>query len=421
MIPEGWKVVRLGDLESEGKLRFRTGFAQGAYNIAGNGVPQLRPFNVTERGTIDLSEMKFVQEPAPGSTYWVKPQDIIFNNTNSQELVGKTALFGIEGKFVLSNHMTFIRCDERQIDSAWLSWMLFHLWSRGLFAAICRRYVNQANVGLARLRGVSVLLPPLEEQRAIAGVLSTIQRAIEATDKVIAATRKLKASLMRHLFTYGPVPVTEADTVELQETEIGQVPARWRTCTFAEAVTIRSGQVDPKAEPYRSMTHVGPENIEPDSGRIVGAKTAGELNLISGKYLFTPQDVLYSKIRPYLRKAALPTSEGICSADMYALRPRDAVITREYLFYTLLSPAFTQQAISHQARTGIPKINREQLGSITIALPSVADQHAITNALSAADAKEECERRCRDSLQKLYESALRLLMTGQVRAEELAS
>ena len=83
--------------------------------------------------------------------------------------------------------------------------------------------------------------PPLDEQRAIAHILRTVQRAKEATEKVIAATRQLKASLMRHLFTYGPVAFHEADQVRLKETDFGLVPQSWRILALNDCSKVQTG------------------------------------------------------------------------------------------------------------------------------------------------------------------------------------
>lgn len=123
------------------------------------------------------------------------------------------------------------------------------------------------------LHNFPIVLPPLPEQRAIAHVLGGVQQAKASTEKVIAAARELKRSMMAHLFTYGPVPVDEADQVPLKESEAGVVPEHWELERLSDLADIVRGQVDPKTYPYSDMPHVGPENIESGTGRILSTST----------------------------------------------------------------------------------------------------------------------------------------------------
>jgi restriction endonuclease S subunit len=167
-----------------------------------------------------------------------------------------TAYFALTGRYVLSNHMTSIRVLAQDVvDPLWLARKLHYLWHTGLFRSLCRRHVNQASVSLERLKGVVISLPPIEEQRAIAHVLSAIQRAIQATERLIAAAREFKRSLMRHLFTYGPVPLAEAERVPLRDTEIGPMPEHWRIDAIAHIAHLIMGQ-SPPGDTYDS-TAVG--------------------------------------------------------------------------------------------------------------------------------------------------------------------
>jgi len=108
-IPVEWEVVRLGELMRSQRLMAQNGFPCGEHNQQGRGIPHLRPFNVTIQGEIDLETLKYIETHRNVTPYLLKPGDIIFNNTNSEELVGKTAYWDHTGDFVLSNHMTILR------------------------------------------------------------------------------------------------------------------------------------------------------------------------------------------------------------------------------------------------------------------------------------------------------------------------
>jgi type I restriction enzyme S subunit len=227
-LPEEWKEVSLGELYEKKLIRIQNGFPCGNWNDRGIGIPHIRPFNVSDEGKIVFNNLKYVQIERNIERYILQRGDVIFNNTNSEELVGKKASWNNEGKYVLSNHMTIIRIlNHSKINYVFLANYLHKKWFDGLYLGLCRRHVNQASISLARLKQIKIPLPPLSEQRAIANVLSTVQQAKEKTEAVISATKALKKSLMQHLFMYGPVPLAEAEQVPLKQTEIGEVPEEW--------------------------------------------------------------------------------------------------------------------------------------------------------------------------------------------------
>jgi len=156
------------------------------------------------------------------------------------------------------------------------------------------------------------------------------------------------------------------------------------------------------------MIHIGPEDVEEGTGRILHPRTASELGLISGKYHFQPGEVVYSKIRPYLRKVALPSFEGICSADMYPLRANDDSLDSKFLYFWILSEQFTKQAVSHQSRTGIPKINRTQLESTSMPLPPYPEQRAIAHVLRAVQRAKEATEKVSAATRQLKASLMRM-------------
>jgi type I restriction enzyme S subunit len=160
----------------------------------------------------------------------------------------------------------------------------------------------------------------------------------------------------------------------------GNVPAGWAARKFKQVARVREGQVDPEDERYRNLPLFAPNHIESGTGRILDVETATEQGAESGKYLVDPGDVLYSKIRPALRKVALAPSAGLCSADMYPIKPGPELDER-FLFYSMLAEGFFRYSLLESARVAMPKINRDALGACVLLLPLRAEQRAIADFL----------------------------------------
>jgi type I restriction enzyme S subunit len=232
----------------------------------------------------------------------------------------------------------------------------------------------------SRLREWNTLLPSLAEQQKIAECLSSLEGLIAAQARKVDVLKTHKKGLMQQLFP------REGETQPRLRFPEFEDAGEWEEVALGEIVEVASGQVDPKEPPYRDYPQIGSENIESNTGKLVNVKSAVEKGVISGNYLFNENDVLYSKIRPALNKAATPGFTGICSADIYPIRPANDGLLRNHLLYLLLSDKFLEHAIRSSDRGKIPKINREDLLGYVAAIPKPPEQRRIATCLSSLDA-----------------------------------
>jgi type I restriction enzyme S subunit len=231
----------------------------------------------------------------------------------------------------------------------------------------------------SRLCEWRTLLPYPAEQQKIAECLSSVDELLAAQARKVDALKTHKKGLMQQLFP------REGETQPRLRFPEFQNAGEWEEKALAEIVQVASGQVAPTQPPYNGLPQIGSENIESNTGKLVNVKSAGEKGVISGNYLFDENDVLYSKIRPALNKAAAPDFTGICSADIYPIRPANDALLRSYLLYLLLSDKYLEHAIRSSDRGKIPKINREDLLGYVSAIPKPPEQHRIATCLSSLD------------------------------------
>lgn len=134
------------------------------------------------------------------------------------------------------------------------------------------------------------------------------------------------------------------------------------------------------------MTLIAPNHIEPHTGRLLTQESAEDQGADSGKHLVSEGQIIYSKIRPALNKAAIAPSDCLCSADMYALSLKGKSDAR-YALYYMLSRPFYEFVSTFSSRVKMPKVNREEIGDAPWLVPPAYEQSAIADYLDRETAK----------------------------------
>lgn len=250
--------------------------------------------------------------------------------------------------------------------------------------------VGQWDMHYEDFKRIPLPLPTVEEQQHIADSLdqktAEIDEAIAKKQRLIELLKEQKAILINQAVTNGLNP--DAPMRDSGVEWIGEVPEHWAIKKFKYCCRISSGQVDPRKEPYASMPLIAPNHIESSTGLLLEIESAAAQGADSGKYQLKAGDIIYSKIRPALKKACISPVDGLCSADMYVLKPSNMLDSRFLLNY-ILTDAFTLPALDAAMRVAMPKVNRDALGTFPLLLPPVKEQQEIADHIESVNGRAD--------------------------------
>lgn len=404
--PLGWQ---LRSLESLGQ--YINGFAFNERYWSEHGLPIVRIAQITGSQAI----VDRYQGPLSDS-YRLEDGELIFSWSGTLAVVK-----WLGGPAWLNQHL-FKVVAHHGIDCSFL----FHVLQSSVAEMDKKAHGStMKHIKRGELRDFIVKIPIREsEQNKIAQVLDTLDTVIRETEAMIDKLKAVKQGLQHDLLTRGidangELRPAQSEAPHLyKQSPQGWMPKEWDFSSLVSKIDFPEGQVDPRRSPFRDWVLIAPDHIESETGRLICTATANEQQAISGKYVFEAGDVIYSKIRPYLRKAVIATSIGLCSADMYPLRPKHGLISR-YLLAVILGDQFSRFAESVSMRSGFPKINRSEMTEFSMGWPLLDEQLRIVQVLTEADAKQEAAETEYEKMRSVKSGLMDDLLTGRVRVTPL--
>ena len=338
--------------------------------------------------------------------------------------IGRTAIWRDQIKpCYYQNHLHRLRSTLPDIIPIfYMYWMELAFTISRLYGGVGNK-TTIPNLSQSRLSSFYIPLPPLSEQKAIAAVLSAIQEAKEKTEAVISATKELKKSMMKHLFTYGPVSPKEKDKVELKQTELGPLPKEWEVVRLGDIFSIQQGKsVSPKSRfGLRMRPFLRTANI------LWGKIDVSVLDYMhfeeteEQKLTLQYGDLLVCEGGDIGRTAIWRDQIKPCYYQNHLHRLRSTrpdIVPIFYMYWMELAFTISRLYGGVGNKTTIPNLSQSRLLSFYIPLPPLPIQQKIASILSAIDAKIEAEVNKKKALEALFKSMLHHLMTGKVRVKD---
>jgi len=365
----GWQTIKLGEVLTERRE------TPSLESIETGEVSIVSKIGFNERNIELRNEAK-----TKTGMILIRPGDLVISGINAVK--GAISFYSETASkpIAATIHYGAYILNKERVDIQYLWWFL----RSAIFRDIVQHHITggiKTELKAKRFLAVPVPLPPLTEQRRIVGRIEALaarvaeaqslrREAGEEADKLFgAATYKLFSKLAE---TYIPIPVGK---------------------TFK----YRNNLIHPTDGKTGIIRFIGLQHIESNTGKRIGEDQLFGETLTGRKFIFSPGDIVYGYLRPYLNKVWIADCEGVCSVDQYVILPKGKIIDTKFLAYFMRSPAFLDKAIELTHNLLLPRLRTGLLNSIYIPVPPLEEQRRLVayldglqeqvSALRAAQAK----------------------------------
>lgn len=359
------------------------------------GLPILRMSNMQPDGW-DLRDLKYVELTDKERDLWLLEEgDILFNRTNSKELVGKCEVFREPGEWVFASYLMRLTVDTQQASPDFVSAYLSSPGGRAQIERESRQIIGMTNINAEEIRTLRIPLPKPDIQAAL---LAKLNAARAARDAGLAAADLaldgLDAFMLAELGVNLPPPHDEAPFAISRASlrNGGKIFPNYynpdRRHAVAELRRVGADLLDSVVHFIREQrtisaddqTYVGLANVRSNTGEYVDADDD-----VSGMVaVFSKGDVLFAKLRPYLNKVWVADRAGVCSPEFHVLRLRadGPIESPEYLAAVLRSSPTLAQTKHMMTGNTHPRLAPEDVVELVVPTPAPGTQRNIATEVN---------------------------------------
>tara|TARA_R110002012_G_scaffold91579_1_gene222806 strand:- start:30 stop:1400 length:1371 start_codon:yes stop_codon:yes gene_type:complete len=339
--------------------------------------------------------------------------DVLFAHNAT---VGPVAIVNSNFEFIIiSTTATYYRLDNSKINNLYLASFFDSAAFIKQFSAVMSQSTRN-QVPILSQRKFYLVLPPIEEQTAIANALSDVDTLINELEKLVAKKQAIKTATMQQLLT-GRTRLPEFALHEdgtpkgYKQSELGEIPEDWEVEEFSNLASPSSSRVNPKLYGGGDFC-IELEHINQGNGYLSGFTTTNAGSSL--KNIFEEGDVLFGKLRAYLKKYWFSDRAGVCSTEIWVLKAKVQKSLSNFIFYLVQTEKFIEAA-SEAYGTHMPRADWKVISLLPIATPRKKEQTAIAKILSDMDAEIQSLEQRLGKTRQIKQGMMQELLTGKTR------